>query len=220
MTLRKFSAPSQVWGNIPSQQTLCYQFPAEICLDCVHGTLHEDFGARANKNCSNQFKPAFPVTAISLGQRRSPCESWCLYYTLLCNSFLSSLPVFPSVPASWTWNVGNSQPKSMKINILPASWISNAEQIFCGTPSLGAPACSLQSAVCGLRSAVCSLQSANVIHRKTRSHNRNLTLVSLLQWGNEGVKQMKDVKENRMCKRKLSVCMLFGTCASKHMPGY
>ena len=158
MTLRKFSAPSQVWGNIPSQQTLCYQFPAEICLDCVHGTLHEDFGARANKNCSNQFKPAFPVTAISLGQRRSPCESWCLYYTLLCNSFLSSLPVFPSVPASWTWNVGNSQPKSMKINILPASWISNAEQIFCGTPSLGAPACSLQSAVCGLRSAVCSLQ--------------------------------------------------------------
>ena len=148
MTLRKFSAPSQVWGNIPSQQTLCYQFPAEICLDCVHGTLHEDFGARANKNCSNQFKPAFPVTAISLGQRRSPCESWCLYYTLLCNSFLSSLPVFPSVPASWTWNVGNSQPKSMKINILPASWISNAEQIFCGTPSLGAPACSLQSAVC------------------------------------------------------------------------
>ena len=80
MTLRKFSAPSQVWGNIPSQQTLCYQFPAEICLmDCVHGTLHEDFGARANKNCSNQFKPAFPVTAISRGQRRSPCESWCLY---------------------------------------------------------------------------------------------------------------------------------------------
>ena len=51
---------------------------------------------------------------------------------------------------------------------------NNWAQIFCGTPSLGAPACSLQSAVCGL-------QSANVIHRKTRSHNRNLTLVSLLQ---------------------------------------
>ena len=65
---------------------------------------------------------------------------------------------------------------------------NNWAQIFCGTPSLGAPACSLQSAVCGLqsavcclRSAVCSLQSANVIHRKTGSHNRNLTLVSLLQ---------------------------------------
>ena len=60
---------------------------------------------------------------------------------------------------------------------------NNWTQIFCGTPSLGAPACSLQSAVCGLRSAVCSLQSANVmiIHRKTGSHNRNLTLVSLLQ---------------------------------------
>ena len=35
---------------------------------------------------------------------------------------------------------------------------NNWAQIFCGTPSLGAPACSLQSAVCGLRSAVCSLQ--------------------------------------------------------------
>ena len=67
---------------------------------------------------------------------------------------------------------------------------NNWTQIFCGTPSLGAPACSLQSAVCslqsavcGLRSAVCSLQSANVmiIHRKTGSHNRNLTLVSFLQ---------------------------------------
>ena len=35
---------------------------------------------------------------------------------------------------------------------------NNWTQIFCGTPSLGSPACSLQSAVCGLRSAVCSLQ--------------------------------------------------------------
>ena len=37
---------------------------------------------------------------------------------------------------------------------------NNWTQIFCGTPSLGAPACSLRSAVCGLRSAVCGLQSA------------------------------------------------------------
>ena len=72
---------------------------------------------------------------------------------------------------------------------------NNWAQIFCGTPSLGSPACSLQSAVCSLqsavcglrsavcslRSAVCGLRSANVIHRKTESHNRNLTLVSLLQ---------------------------------------
>ena len=28
MTLRKFPVPSQVWGNIPRQRTLCYQFPA------------------------------------------------------------------------------------------------------------------------------------------------------------------------------------------------
>ena len=35
---------------------------------------------------------------------------------------------------------------------------NNWTQIFCGTPSLGSPACSLQSVVCGLRSAVCSLQ--------------------------------------------------------------
>ena len=58
---------------------------------------------------------------------------------------------------------------------------NNWAQIFCGTPSLGSPACSLQSAVCGLPSAVCRLPSANVIHRKSGSHNRNLTLVSLLQ---------------------------------------
>ena len=163
---------------------------------------------RANNNCSNQFKPAFPVTAISWGQRRSPCESWCLYI-IHCY-----VPV--SCPVSLYFLLFQPAELEMllKINILLASWISNAEQIFCGTPSLGAPACSLQSAVCGL-------QSANVIHRKTRSHDRNLTLVSLLQWGNEGVKQMKDVKENRMCKRKLSACMLFGqTCASKHIPGY
>ena len=75
MTLRKFPAPSQVSGNIPSQRTRCYQFPAEICLDCVHGMLHDDFGARTNKNCSSQFKPAFPATVISQGQRRLPCES-------------------------------------------------------------------------------------------------------------------------------------------------
>ena len=66
-------------------------------------------------------------------------KSMSIYYTLLCTSFLSSLPLFPSVPACLTWNLGNSQPKSMKINILPASWISHAEQIFYRTPSLGAP---------------------------------------------------------------------------------
>ena len=46
---------------------------------------------------------------------------------------------------------------------------NNWAQIFCGIPSLGR------------LHAVCSLQSANVIHRKSGSHNRNLTLVSLLQ---------------------------------------
>ena len=140
MTLRKFPAPSQVWGNIPIQRTLCYQFPAEIYLDCVHGTLHEDFGARAYKNCSNQFKPAFPATAISRGQRRSPCESWCpyiihCYVPVACRVCLYFL-LFQ--PAELEMLVISSQ-SLLKISILAASWISNAEQIFCGTPSLGAP---------------------------------------------------------------------------------
>ena len=53
---------------------------------------------------------------------------------------------------------------------------NNWAQIFCGTPSLGAPACSLRSAVCSLQ-----MSYTDLIHRKTGSHNRNLTLVSLLQ---------------------------------------
>ena len=47
---------------------------------------------------------------------------------------------------------------------------NNWTQIFCGTPSLGSPACSLQSAVCGLQSAVCKCHTPQKRVSQPKSH--------------------------------------------------
>ena len=60
--------------------------------------------------------------------------------------FFSSLPLFllfQPARIEMPKVVKVSHQKSAKINNLPASWISTAEQIFCGTPSSDAPAVTL-----------------------------------------------------------------------------
>ena len=93
---------------------------------------------------SRRRQPKPPETVFLLTRLLYPAVlTKCLLHDLPTKVFFQSLSVFWKLqPARLEMleKVENSQLKSVPIINFPASWISTAEQIFCGTPPSGAPA--------------------------------------------------------------------------------